>query len=137
MKKKVTISVIALLLCVAATVGLRVVNDRAGTAYDEVEVTVVSSETRQRKVMGSQQTVYEVVVRYEGQEYELKNTHSAYAYQPGREATAFLSGGKLYADVEGVKTSTPLGIAYFVFLFASFGMVFVTATVVGQARRSA
>lgn len=137
MKTKVTISVIVLLLCIAATVGLRIATDRASTAYDEVEATVVSSETKQKKVLGTRQTVYEVIVRYEGQNYELKNTHGTAAYQPGWEVTVFLSGGELYANVEGVKTSTPLATVYFVFLFASFGMVIVTVTVISKARRSA
>lgn len=134
---KVKISVIALLLCIAATVGLRIATDRASTTYDEVEVTVVSSEAKQKKVLGSRQTVYEVIVRYEGENYELKNTHGAYSYTPGRDATVFLYDGKLYANVEGVKSSTPLGIGYFVFLFASFGMAIVTAIVVSHARQSA
>lgn len=137
MKKKAIISVIVLLLCIVTTVGLRIATDRASTSYEEVEVTVVSSETRQKSVRGSRQLVYEVVVLHEGQEYDLKNAHGTYAYRPGQDVTVFLSGGKLYANIEGVKTSTPLAMAYFVFLFASFGMVFVTTTFVSQARRSA
>lgn len=136
MKTKVMISVIVLLLCIAATVGLRIATDRASTDYEEVKVTVVSSETKQKKVRRSRQTVYEVIVRYEGQNYELKNVHGAYSYQPGRDVTVLLSGGDMYANIEGVKTSTPLSTAYFVFLFASFGMVFVTVMVVSQARRN-
>lgn len=137
MKTKAIISVVALLLCIAATIGLRIATDRANTAYDEVKVTVVSSETKKRKVLRNWQTFYEVIVRYEGKNYELKNTHGAAAYPPKREVTAFLSDGELYANIEGVKTSTPLATVYFVFLFASFGMVIVTLAVVSQARRRA
>lgn len=137
MKPKVLISVIVLLLCIAATVGLRIAMDRADTAYDEVKVTVVSSETKQKRVLWKRMTVYEVIVRYEGEKYELKNAHDTYSYQPGRQMTVFLSGGELFANVQGVRTSTPVAKVYFAFLFASFGMVFVTITMAGQARRSA
>lgn len=135
MKRKVIISVIALLLCIAATVGLGIAADRAETAYDEVKVTVVSAETKQKKVLSKRQTVYEIIVQYEGTNYELKNAHGTSGYQPGREITVFFSSGKLYANIEGVKTSTPLAMTYFVFLFSSFGMVIVTTTVISRARR--
>lgn len=137
MKTKAIISVVALLLCIAVTVGLRIANDRADTAYDEVKVTVVSSETTKKKVLTRWQTVYEVIVSYEGKDHELKNTHGTYDYLPGQEATAFLSGGELYANVEGVRTSTPLATVYFVFLFASFGMIVVTLSAVSKARQPA
>lgn len=136
MKRNAIISIIVMLLCIIATVGLRIAVDRAATDYSEVKVTVVSSETKQEKVLGKRQTVYEVIVRYEGKKYELKNAHGTAAYRPGREVTAFLSNGKLYANIEGVKTSTPLAMVYFGFLFASFAMIIVTITMIGKARRS-
>lgn len=137
MKKKVMISVIVMLLCIGATVGLGIAMNRADTDYEEVEVKVISSETKQKKMLKSRQLVNEVIVRYQGEEYELKNLHDTYAYQPGSEVTVFLSGGELYANIEGVKTSTPLATVYFVFLFASFGMVILTAMFVSQGRRGA
>lgn len=136
-KRYATLSAIVMLLCIIATVGLRIAVDHASTDYREVQVTVVSSETKQVKVMGQRQTVYEVIVRYEGQRHELKNVHGTAAYRPGGEVTAFLSGGELYANIEGVKTSTPLAMVYFGFLFASFAMVIVTVTLFSKARRSA
>lgn len=137
MKRNAIISAIVMLLCIVATVGLRLAVDHADTEYSEVKVTVVSSETKQEKILGVRQTVYEVIVRYEGQKYELKNVHGTSAFQPGREVTAFLSNGELYANIEGVKTSTPLAMVYFGFLFASFAMVVVTVTLISKARRSA
>lgn len=134
MKKKVMVSIIVLLLCIGATIGLGIATNGASTDYEEVKVMVLKAETKQKKVLGKRWTVNEVIVSYKGQRYELKNMHSMYAYQPGREVMVFLSGGKMYANVEGVKTSTPLAMVYFVFLFASFGMVFVTAIVASKAR---
>lgn len=137
MNKKVMISVIVLLLCIASTVGLNIAVDRSSTAYDEVTVVVVSAEEYQKEMLETQQTVYDVIVRYEGEEYKLKNVHSIYTYKPGWDTQAFLYGGQLYANVEGVKTATPLAIVYFVFLFASFAMLIVTAMVISRARRRA
>lgn len=137
MKAKVIISVVALLLCIGTTVGLRIATDRASVDYEEVQVTVVSSETKKERVLKRWQTVYEVMVRYEGRTYELENTHGTAGYSTGREVTAFLSNGALYANIEGVKTSTPLATVYFVFLFISFGMIVVTVSVITKARRGA
>lgn len=136
MKKIATISVIVMLLCIIATVGLRFAIDKASPDYSEVEAIVVSSETKQKKVLGQWQTVYEVTVLYNGQRYNLKNTHGTAAYQPGRKVEAFLSNGRLYANIEGIKTSTPLARVYFGFLVASFAMVIVTINLIGKARRS-
>lgn len=136
MKRKAIISTIVLLICIIATVALRFAVDRVNADYREVKATVVSSETKQVKVLGSRQTVYEVIVRYEGQRYDLKNTHGTAAYQPGREVTVYLSNGELYANIEGVKTATPLAKVYFGSLFASFAMVVVTVTLISKARHS-
>ena len=55
--------------------------------------------------------------------------------QPGQTVTVFMSGEDLYANTEGVKSSTPLAMVYFGFLSASFAMAFVTITLAGRARR--
>jgi len=60
--------------------------------------------------------------------YDLGNAHSAYEYPKGKVVKAYLSNGKLYANEEGVKTSTPIATIYFVFLFGSFGMLMFAAT---------
>ena len=44
-------------------------------------------------------------------------------YVPERTVKVYLYNGKLYANIEGVKTSSPVATLYFVFLFATFGMV--------------
>ena len=102
--------------------------------YTEVKATVVSSDNIVRKVLGKRQTQYEVVVEYEGQEYKLKNTHSSAAYIPGKEVTALLHDGKLYANIEGITSTTPVAMVYFVFLFGSFAMVCVSVTLISKAR---
>ena len=62
-------------------------------------------------------------MEYEGREYELQNVYNSYSYMPGRVTTAYLHDGKLYANVAGITSTTPVATVYFVFLFASVGMV--------------
>jgi len=58
-------------------------------------------------------------------------------YSEGRTVTAYLAHGKLYANVEGVKTSTPIATVYFIFLFGSFAMLFVAPTYTAKLRKQA
>ena len=97
--------------------------DRVEVTYREVKATVVSSRTVQRRVAGSTMTTYEVVVSYMGKEYDLKNAHNAYSYRPGQSVTAYQANGKLYANVEGITSTTPVAILYFAFLFLTFGLL--------------
>lgn len=127
--KKVWVLGIITVIFIVATVLLRGPMDNADVEYEEVKVTVVSSETKQTTVKtGSSRstiTTYEIVVNYMGKEYELKNAHNSYSYREGSTVTAYLSNGKLYANVEGVQTSTPAATAYFVALIGSFVMFLI------------
>lgn len=111
--------------------------DNAELDYQEVQVRVVSSESKERTVRTqystSRQTVYEVIVRYEGKEYELKNVHNSYSYLEGRDVTAYLYNGKLYANEEGVRSASTEGIAYSVALIASFGMFVATMVMLSKS----
>ena len=105
---------------------------------------VVSSDTSTTtiKTGTSRSTVnsYEVYVSYMGKVYKLKNAHNSYSYREGSTVTAYLSGGKLYANVEGVRTSTPIAYAYFTALIGSFVMLLVTLCLwanAAQAKRRA
>ena len=134
MKKKAVICSIITVLCIVAAVFLRFAMEDTNPEYTEVKATVVSSDNIVRKVLGKRQTQYEVVVEYEGQEYKLKNTHSSAPYIPGKEVTALLHDGKLYANIEGITSTTPVAMVYFVFLFGSFAMVCVSVTLISKAR---
>ena len=48
--------------------------------------------------------------------------------------TALLHDGKLYANIEGITSTTPVAMVYFVFLFGSFAMVCVSVTLFSKAR---
>lgn len=124
MKQKVIIAWIVFVVCVIATIGTRYLSDREDVEYEKVTARVVSSETktvRNRKT-GSTYKSYEIVVEYDGKNYDLKNAHSAYEYTKGKQVEVYLSRGKLYANIEGVQSSTPLFYTYFGFLVASVVM---------------
>lgn len=125
MKKQIIILWVVFVICLVTTVGLWFAMNNVNPEFEEVNVTVVSSETKQvvNRKTGSRTNFYEVKVRYEGEVYDLGNPHSAYEYPEGKMVKAYLSNGKLYANEEGVKTSTPIATVYFVFLFGTFGML--------------
>ncbi|MDE6915975.1 MAG: penicillin-binding protein, partial [Lachnospiraceae bacterium] len=121
MKKKAILMWILFVVCIVGTVALRYLSDRQDVQYEEVSATVISA---QEKVMTNRKThstytSYEITVKYDGKEYDLKNAHGIYGFNSGAEVTAYLSNGKLYANIEGVESSTPLFYAYFAFLIAS------------------
>ena len=125
MKKQIIILWVVFVVCLVTTVGLWFAMNNVNPEFEEVKVTVVSSETKQvvNRKTGSRTNFYEVKVRYEGEVYDLGNPHSAYEYPEGKTVKAYLSNGKLYANEEGVKTATPVAKIYFGFLFATFGML--------------
>ena len=128
--KKVYISGIITILCIVATVLLRILMDNTDVEYTEVQAEVVSVATKETSIRVNYSrnttTKYEVIVSYMGENYELQNVYGAYPYSEGRSTTAYLSNGKLYANVEGVQTSTSAAYAYFAALFISFGMFGLT-----------
>ncbi|MDE6641147.1 MAG: penicillin-binding protein [Acetatifactor sp.] len=142
--KKVYACGIITIICIVATVLLRGPMDNMELDYTEVKAMVVSSDTSTTtiKTGSSRSTVnsYEVYVSYMGKVYKLKNAHNSYSYREGSTVTAYLSGGKLYANVEGVRTSTPIAYAYFTALIGSFVMLLVTLCLwanAAQAKRRA
>ena len=128
--KKVYLCGILTIIGAVLTVLLRILMSGADVSYTEVEVQVVSAETVDTTVRvgraRSTMTSYEIIVNYEGENYELQNAYNTYSYPEGSTVTAYLSNGELYANIEGVKTSKPVATAYFVALFATFIMLFVT-----------
>jgi len=141
--KKVWVCGIITIICIVATVLLRGPMADTDVEYTEVKVQVVSSETKETTVKvgnsRSNLTTYEIVVSYNGKQYDLKNAHDSYSYRQGSTVTAYLSNGKMYANVEGVQNSTPAATAYFAALIGSIVMFFVTiclwANVAQQKRR--
>ena len=124
-KVKPLIFGVCTLLCLILTIVCRVVSDNEVVPFEEVKVTVASSETRQRRVSGNTYDYHYVTVRYEGETYELKNVYDSYSYRVGNTITAYLSNGTLYANEAGVQTSTPVAKAYFAFMIATFVLLII------------
>ena len=120
MKKFYIILIVIMISCIVVTIGLRFFMDNMDINYEEVKATVISSESHLKRVGKSRQIVYDVKVEYEGNTYDLENVHDTYSYVEGSQITAYLSNGNLYANIEGVRTSTSLSTVYFVFVFISF-----------------
>lgn len=138
MKKKAVLAWCAFLVCLIATVIMWFVVDSQEIEYEEVKVRVVSAETKQLKNRspGTYYDFYEVKVSYKGETYELENVHNTYQYPQGSTVTAYLANnGRLFANLEGISSTTPLATVYFVCLFGSFGLLFVAAICSGKAKQ--
>lgn len=135
--KKVWICGILTILSIIAAVFLRKSMADVELDYTKVQVRVLSSETNQRKIRVNNSTTqmnsYNVRVSYNGKEYDLKNCHDSYSYRKGQTVTAYLYNGKLYANEEGVRSASVVGIAYFVALFSSVGLFVLTLVLLSKA----
>lgn len=129
MKHKVAIMWIITVICLVLTVVFWFLMNKAEVNYEEVTAVVTSTSTKQvvNKKTGSKTNFYEVKVKYEGKEYELQNVHGLSGYYEGKSVKALLSNEKLYANVEGIKSTSPVAIVYFVFLFGTFGMLILSS----------
>lgn len=130
MKKNVAIMWIITAVCLILTVVFWFLSNKVEVNYEEVTAIVISTSTKQvvNKKTGSRTNFYEVKVMYDGKEYDLENVHGLAGYYEGKSVTALLSNNKLYANVEGIKSTSPVAIVYFVFLFGTFGMLMLSAT---------
>ncbi len=136
MKNKVTIMWIITAICLILTIVFWFLTNKAEVNYEEVTAIVTdtsSSEVINRKI-GSRTVSYKVKVMYEGKEYDLQNVHSLVGYSKGSSVKALLSDGKLYANVEGIKSSSPVAIIYFVFLFGTFGMLIASSVFMSKMK---
>ena len=120
MKKSYIIMITITTISIILTIVLGILMNHMDMHYEEVKATVISSESHLKRVGKSRQIVYDVKVEYEGNTYDLENVHDTYSYVEGSQITAYLSNGNLYANIEGVRTSTSLSTVYFVFVFISF-----------------
>lgn len=125
MKKVKWLLGIGTLLCLVLTIVFRILSDGEIVEYKEVQATVISAETRHIKILNSGLDLHTVKVKYNGETYKLGNPHDSYSYKPGQIKTVYLANGKLYANVEGVQTSTLYSKAYFTFLIATFVLFIV------------
>ena len=102
-KKTVILMGVGFVVSLVLTIVFRIFMDNQNLEYEEVQVRVVSADAGTTRVK----------TRYSS------NTITNY------NVKAYLSNGKLYANVEGVNTSTPVAYVYFGFMIASFLLLMV------------
>ncbi len=136
MKNKAIIMWIITVICLILTIVFWFLMNNAEVNYEEVTAIVTDTATKEvvNKKTGSRTKFYQVKVRYEGKEYELQNVHGLSGYSEGRSVKALLANDKLYANVEGIKSTSPVAIIYFVFLFGTFGMLILSATYMSKVK---
>ena len=137
MKNKVMILWIVFAICLVLTVLLWFLMNGAKPEYEEVKAIVTSAKTEEivNKKTGSRTKFYKVEVKYDGKTYDLENVHDTYTYPEGKTVTAYKYNDRLFANTEGVQTSTPIATIYFIFLFGSFIMLMVAATYTSKASK--
>lgn len=126
MKKSYIVMIVVTIISIVLAIVLRVLMDHIDIQYEEVKATVISAESQIKVSRKYTYTDYNVKVAYEGDTYELKNVTNTYSYMKGKVITAYLSNGELYANIAGVRGSTPVATAYFVFVFISLALIIAT-----------
>ena len=136
LKNKVAMMWIITVICLILTVVFWFLMNKVEVNYEEVTAIVTDTSSRDviNKKTGSRTTFYEVKVRYDGKEYKLQNVHGLAGYYKGKSVKALLSNEKLYANVEGIKSTSPVAIVYFIFLFGTFGMVIASSTYMSKSK---
>ena len=139
MKKVLALGILTIIFIVG-TVYFRIEMDNAELDYTEVQAMVVSSETVTKTVRSRYSTStikeYEIVVRYEGKDYDLINAHDSYSYREGSIVKVLMANNKMYANEEGIRTTSYVGTAYFVGLIGSFILFMVTLCVWAQVAQN-
>ncbi len=138
MNKKVKLMWAITAVCLVLTVVFWFLMNKAEVEYEEVMAIVTDTSSREiiNRDTQNRTTFYEVKVEYEGKEYELINVHGLAGYYKGKTVKALLSNDKLYANVEGIKSTSPIAIVYFIFLFGTFGMVMLSATYMSKNKKN-
>ena len=98
-------------ICLILTIVFWFLMNKMEVKYEEVTATVTSTSTKEavNKNTKNRTPFYEVKVEYNGKEYELQNVHGLSGYE-GKSVKALLANDKLYANVEGIKSTSPIAI---------------------------
>lgn len=114
------------ILFLAGGIVTRIANENKVYHYSKVQVQVESCESNNSLFWRS--NAPKVIVEYDGEDYELQNVQQgSWFYNDGKLIDAYAANGKMYANVEGIRTTSVLGIIYFVFVF---GLTFLLGALV-------
>jgi len=133
-KKLSIISGVLFVVFFVMAVAFYVLSNNEHLSYEVVEVNVISAHSANPL---SKTDSDRVVVEYNGKNYEVENlrtneTLKYHTYLSSKNpANAYFSNGKIYANIEGIRTTTVIGTIYFVFLFGTLILIFTTAVLVG------
>lgn len=124
--KRIKYSAMALVFSVIITVLLYIMALNTTGKYEKVQVQVVDIEVVTEKYLVKPNYLpdkqkYKITVAYKGKNYNLENvtTPSAYSkFQP--MISAYYANGKMYANIEGIKSTTSQANIYFVGLGVTF-----------------
>ena len=135
MKKSFFISLVVFIIVLLATIGLYISKNNEKLDYTIVDCTVISAEKEYRRFIFNRYFETNVVVSYNGSNYELQSPerkYHEYTYPKTKQIKAYLSNGKLYADEIGVRGDTNATKMYFVSLFISAvsGIVLLTNIII-------
>lgn len=133
-KKLSIISGVLLVVFFVMAVAFYVLSNNQHLSYEVVEVNVISAHSANPL---SKTDSDRVVVEYNGKNYEVENlrtneTLKYHTYISSKNlAKAYFSNGKIYANIEGIRSTTVIGTIYFVFFFGTLILIFTTAMLVG------
>ena len=114
------LTLVGVLLTLVMTIMAGINVNQQNIDYKEVEAQIISTHKQKVKRIYN----YNVVVEYQGKKYDLLNVRneefSRYELYKGGFATVYLSDGKMYSNITGVKTS---GNAFYIYLAALAGTI--------------
>lgn len=125
-KKYSIIMGIVFAVALVLTILSRIMADGKAFSYETVEVTVKKVEASAVNTKGKKLRDIDVVVSYEGKEYDLKNvlTGEISKYEAARAYSqpveVLFCNGKMYSNVQGIKSGAAIAKLYFVFLAMDF-----------------
>ncbi len=123
-KKRTIQAVISFILMVVSIIATCVLHnkvDNQDIQYEAVKATVISAESKREQNRSGGYYTYYVTVEYEGVRYDLINVKSGELTKyealanlkpetqndnPYFDNTVYLSNGKMYSNVEGIKTDS-------------------------------
>ena len=133
-KKLSIVSVILLAVFFLMTVVFYVLSHNQHLSYKVVRVNVISVDIKNplNKIDKDK-----VVVEYNGKSYEVENlmTNETLKYHTylssQKPADAYFANGRIFANDDGIRSTSMIGMIYFVFLFGTIILIFTTAVLIG------
>ena len=133
-KKFSIVSAILLAVFFLMTVVFYVLSHNQLLSYKVVQVNVISVDIENplNKIDKDK-----VVVEYNGKNYEVENlmTNETLKYHTylssQKPADAYFANGRIFANIDGIRSTSMIGMIYFVFLFGTLILILTTAVLIG------